>query len=180
LHIAGSACIGRRLPWISDGTRWPIRYSRRPARARTTLTIYRAGRVKVFVCGHANSGNTTAGSGPYRLISRSVAQMAAASMSYQDITAFRHRKGFSDNESCPGSRRTHALHGSRIGFIIRTCLLTRWRVTFGDSPTRGRTPLLARMWAQAQSIRRQIVHMSSTFEGCNGPASPESFARSRE
>src|SRR6185295_17386773 len=74
---------------------------------------------------------------------------------HQDFRLFRHWDGLLAQRKLPGIAEHPRLHGIRDR-VIRTRLDSGWRVHLGLLPRGGPYPLLARMWAQAQSIRRQI------------------------
>ena len=91
--------------WISTVTRCPILYSSTPGPSATTVPMYSWPGVKFLLYGMPpwiDAG------GPCQMISRSVAQIATASMRTSTSARFGTGTGFSTNVTWPGSPSTHA------------------------------------------------------------------------
>src|SRR3954447_5376342 len=91
--------------WISTVTRWPILYSSTPGPSAATVPMYSWPGVQFLLNGKPPS--IIAG-GPWAITSRSVAQIATASMRTSTSARFGIGTGFSVSFSSPGSPSTQA------------------------------------------------------------------------
>ncbi len=98
--------------WISTVTRWPILYSSTPGPSATTVPMYSCPGVKFLL--KAKPPSIDAG-GPCQMISRSVAQMATASMRTRTSARLGTGTGFCVSVTWPGSPSTQAFMVSGIG-----------------------------------------------------------------
>ncbi len=98
--------------WISTVTRWPILYSSTPGPCATTVPMYSWPGVKLLLNGRPP---WISAGGPLAITSRSVAQMATASMRTSTSAFFGTGTGLSTSFSCPGSPSTQAFMVSGMG-----------------------------------------------------------------
>ena len=98
--------------WISTVMRWPMRYSSTPGPSATTVPIYSWPGVKFLLNGMPP---WIEAGGPWSMISRSVAQIATASMRTRTSARFGTGTGFWASLSSPGLPSTQAFMVSGIG-----------------------------------------------------------------
>src|SRR3954447_3420072 len=105
--------------WISTVTRWPILYSSTPGPSAATVPMYSWPGVKFLLNGMPPS-TTACGAGAR--VSRSVAQIATASMRTSTSARFGTGTGFSVSFSSPGSPSTQAriVSGTGMSFVVFT------------------------------------------------------------
>src|SRR6185436_9374050 len=101
--------------WISTVTRWPILYSSTPGPSAATVPMYSWPGVKFLLNGMPP---WIEAGGPCQMISRSVAQIATASMRTSTSARFGAGTGFSVSFNSPGSPSTQARIVSGTGMSL--------------------------------------------------------------
>src|SRR6185295_979742 len=114
--------------WISTVTRWPILYSSTPGPSAATVPIYSWPGVQFLLNGMPPWMEA---GGPCQMISRSVAQIATASMRTSTSARFGTGTGLSVNFSSPGSPSTHAFMVS--GTVMLALVFTPGGAYIGGS-----------------------------------------------
>src|SRR5262245_48909187 len=103
--------------WISTVTRWPTLYSSTPGPSAATVPIYSWPGVQFLLNGMPP---WIEAGGPCQMISRSVAQIATASMRTSTSARFGAGTGLSVSFSSPGSPSTQARMVSGTGMSLLT------------------------------------------------------------